>query len=71
MTDVQEFPPATTATAGRPRVLVVGPRAAARGGIGSVQHVLERHTPAYADLAVVTTHEDGPDRFRTMLRGKA
>ena len=53
----------------RPRVLVVGPRAQARGGIGSVQHVLERHMPAHAELGLVTTHSDGPDRFRTMVVG--
>ena len=75
-------PPPTThpaaaagpASAGRrPRVLVVGPRADARGGIGSVQHVLERHAPAVADLEVVTTHRDGPTaaRLRTMLGGTA
>lgn len=77
MTDVLMSPPENPAEnpaerpgeATRPRVLVVGPRAQARGGIGSVQHVLERHLPAHADLAVVTTHADGPDRLRTMLRG--
>ncbi len=68
MTDLQEAP-ATTGSTARPRALVVGPRAQARGGIGSVQHVLERYLPTHAELAVVTTHSDGPDRLCTMLRG--
>lgn len=68
MTDLQEAPTTAGATT-RPHVLVVGPRAQARGGIGSVQHVLERHLPAHADLDVVTTHADGPDRLATMVRG--
>ncbi|MCD2191452.1 glycosyltransferase family 4 protein [Actinomycetospora soli] len=68
MTDLQDAPVTTAATT-RPRVLVVGPRARARGGIGSVQDLLERHLPAHAELAVVTTHADGPERLATMLRG--
>ncbi|WP_018332413.1 glycosyltransferase family 4 protein [Actinomycetospora chiangmaiensis] len=69
MTDVLSSPTEDPATAARPRALVVGPRAQARGGIGSVQHVLERHLPAHAELDVVATHSDGPDRLATMLRG--
>ena len=69
MTDLQDAPTTTAAPTARPRVLVVGPRAEARGGIGSVQLVLERHLSAHADLAVVTTHADGRDRLATMLRG--
>ncbi|MCD2194098.1 glycosyltransferase family 4 protein [Actinomycetospora endophytica] len=55
----------------RPTVLVVGPRADARGGIGSVQYVLEQHASALADLEVVTTHRDGSAgiRARTMAAG--
>ena len=68
MTDLQDAPTTTAATT-HPRVLVIGPRARARGGIGSVQDVLERHLPAHAELAVVTTHTDSPDRLRTMVRG--
>jgi glycosyltransferase involved in cell wall biosynthesis len=57
----------------RPRVLVVGPRAEAHGGIGSIQRVLERHASALADLDVVTTHRDGPAPFRlwAMVTGTA
>ncbi|MDL5157593.1 glycosyltransferase family 4 protein [Actinomycetospora termitidis] len=69
MTDVQVAPPETATPLARPRVLVVGPEASARGGIGSVQHVLERHASALADLDLVTTHRDGPDRLRTMVTG--
>jgi glycosyltransferase involved in cell wall biosynthesis len=58
---------------GRPAVLVVGPRADARGGIGSVQYVLERHASALADLEVVTTHRDGSAgaRLWAMVGGTA
>ncbi|NMO89053.1 glycosyltransferase family 4 protein [Actinomycetospora sp. TBRC 11914] len=48
----------------RPRVLVVGPRADAHGGIGSVQCVLEQHASVLADLDVVATHRDGPAAVR-------
>ncbi|WP_433801679.1 glycosyltransferase family 4 protein [Actinomycetospora sp. CA-084318] len=68
MTDLQDAPTTSEATT-RPRVLVVGPRARARGGIGSVQDVLERHLPAHAELGLVATHSDGPDRLRTMVVG--
>ena len=74
MTDVQAPPsrqsdprpeqPAPVATEDRPAVLVVGPRADARGGVGSVQFVLEQHAGALADLEVVTTHRDGSVRTR-------
>ena len=74
MTDVQAPPspqsvprpeqPEPVATEDRPAVLVVGPRADARGGIGSVQFVLEQHAGALADLEVVTTHRDGSVRTR-------
>lgn len=74
MTDVQVPPPRypvpraeqpeAVAVGARPAVLVVGPRADARGGIGSVQFVLEQHASALADLEVVTTHRDGPVRAR-------
>ncbi|MHC1563586.1 glycosyltransferase family 4 protein [Actinomycetospora sp. C-140] len=71
MTHVQPAPALPLVSAPRPRVLVVGPRADARGGIGSVQHALERHAEALADLDVVTTHRDGPaaTRLRTMAAG--
>lgn len=76
MTDLAEAPPALATPGGataavRPTVLVVGPRASARGGIGSVQHVLEQHTAALADLELVTTHRDGPAGvvLRTMVVG--
>ncbi|HEY2221894.1 glycosyltransferase family 4 protein [Actinomycetospora sp.] len=64
-------PAAAVAAETRPAVLVVGPRADAHGGIGSVQHVLEQHASALADLDVVTTHRDGPTgaRMRTMAVG--
>ncbi|WP_345424790.1 glycosyltransferase family 4 protein [Actinomycetospora chlora] len=59
------------APARRPRVLVVGPPADARGGIGSVERALEEHAEALADLDVVTTHRDGPavTRLRAMALG--
>ena len=73
MTDlaVPATPTPTTTPVHRPAVLVVGPRAAARGGIGSVQYVLEQHTAALADLDLVTTHRDGPagPALRTMVVG--
>ncbi|MEJ2867294.1 glycosyltransferase family 4 protein [Actinomycetospora sp. OC33-EN08] len=68
MTDVQVALPEIPVRV-RPRVLVVGPEASARGGIGSVQHVLVRHASALAELDLVTTHRDGSDRVRTMVRG--
>jgi glycosyltransferase involved in cell wall biosynthesis len=82
VTDIQVPPPpqpvprpeqSAVVTEVRPTVLVVGPRADAHGGIGSVQYVLERHASALADLEVVTTHRDGSagTRLWTMVGGTA
>ena len=54
-------------------MLVAGPGADARGGIGSVQYLLEEQTRDVVDLITVRTHVDGPLalRLRVMILGTA